>query len=77
MSESEHAVYVYVKINNGMYILAQACLLENELLAKRLAEHGFNQTPHTPGLWKNHTNPIQFALVVENFVIKYENKQDS
>ena len=42
-----------------------------------MVKHGFNQTPHTPGLWKHHTNPIQFALVVENFGIKYKNKQDS
>ena len=42
-----------------------------------MVKHGFNQTPHTPGLWKNHTNPIQFALVVDYFGIKYENKQDA
>ena len=60
-----------------MYGLAQAGLLANELLAKSLAKHGFSETPHTPGLWKHHKNPIQFALVVENFGIKYENKQDA
>ena len=75
--EFEHAGYVYVKINKGMYGLEQAGLLENELWAKRLSKHGFNQTPHTPGLRRNHTKPIQFALVVDNFGIKYENKQDA
>ena len=77
VSNFEHEGCVYVKINKGMYGLAQADLLANELLAKRLAKHGFSQTSHTPGLWKNHTNPIQFELVVDNFVITYKNKQDA
>ena len=77
VSEFEHAGCIYVKINKGMYGLAQAGLLANELLDKRLANNGFSQTPHTPGLWKHHTKPIQFALVVENVGIKYENKHDA
>ena len=60
-----------------MYGLGQAGLLANELWDKRLEKHGFNQTSHTPGLRRNHTKPIQFALVVDNFGIKYENKQDA
>ena len=60
-----------------MYGLAQAGLLVNELLAKRLAKHGFSQTPHTPGLWKHHIKPIQFALLVDNFGMKYKNKRDA
>ena len=60
-----------------MYGLAQACLLANELLAKMLAKHGFKQTPHTPGLWRNNSNPIQFTLVVDDCGIKYEKKQDA
>ena len=60
-----------------MYGLAQAGLLANEILAKRLVKRRFNQTPHTPGLRKHHTKPIQFALVVDDFGIKYENKQDA
>ena len=77
VSEFEHAGYFYVQIKKGMYGLAQSSLLENELLAKRLAKTWFNQTPHTPGLWRHHTKPIQFALVVDDFGIKYDNKQDA
>ena len=77
MSEFKHAGYVYVQINKGMYELAQAGLLENEILAKRLAKHGFNQTLHTQRLWRHYTKPIQFTLVVVDFGIKYENKQDA
>ena len=50
VSDFEHAGYVYVQIDKGMYGLAQAVLLANELLEKRLAKHGFNKTPHTPGI---------------------------
>ena len=68
--EFEHAGYMYVQINKDMYGLAQADLLENEPLAKRWAKHGFRKTPHTPGLWRHHINPIQFTLVVDNFGIR-------
>ena len=65
---------MYVKINNCMYGLAQAGMIANELFEKRLAKHGFKKTPHTPGLWRHHTNPIQFTLVVDYFGIKYKKK---
>ena len=77
VSEFEHYRYVYVQINKGMYGPAQAGLLAYELLTKRLSKHGFSQIPHKPGLWKHHTKPIQFTLVVDDFGIKYENKQDA
>ena len=77
VSEFEHAGYMYVQINKGVYGLAQAGLLANEILAKMLVKHVFNKKPHTPGIWRHHTKPIQFALVVENFGIKYKNKQDA
>ena len=35
VSNFEHAEYVYLQTNKGMYGLAQAGLLANELLAKR------------------------------------------
>ena len=52
-------------------------LLANALLTKTLAKHRFKKTPHTPGLWRHHTNPIQFTLVVDDFGIKCEKKQDA
>ena len=54
--------------------MAQACLLANEILAKRLEKHGLKQTPHTPGLWRHHANLIQFTLLVDDFGMKYEKK---
>jgi hypothetical protein len=46
-----HEGHVYIRINKGMYGLPQACKLANDLLAKRLATHGYYQSPFTQGLW--------------------------
>ena len=64
------AGYLNVQINRGVYVLEQAGLLANELLEYFLTKHGLNQTPHPPGLWRHHTNSIQFALRVDDFGIK-------
>ena len=77
MRDFEHAGYLYAQINKGMYRMAQAGLIANELLAKMLAKNGFKKTPYIPGLWKHHANPIQSTLVVDKFGIKYEKKQDA
>jgi hypothetical protein len=43
--------YVYWKIRQGMYRLPQAGITAQELLAKRLKEHRYNQSKTMPGLW--------------------------
>jgi hypothetical protein len=43
--------YVYCKIPQGMYGLPQAGIITQELLAKRLKEHGYSQSETRPGLW--------------------------
>jgi hypothetical protein len=52
--------YINCKIRQGMYGLLQAGIIAQELLAKRLKEHGYNQSKTTPGLWTN-------SLVVDKF----------
>jgi hypothetical protein len=63
--------YVYCKICQGMYGLPQAGIIAQELLAKRLKEHGYTQSKTTPGLWTHEWRPITFSLVVDNFRVKY------
>jgi len=46
--------------------------LVNKLLKQHLAKHGYDKLKHTPGLFKHHTRPILFTLVVNNFGIPYE-----
>jgi hypothetical protein len=63
--------HVYIKVQKGMYGLPQAGILANQLLARRLAIHGYHQTTFTPGLWRHVTRPIQFTLVVDDFGVQY------
>jgi hypothetical protein len=38
---------------------------------KQLNKHGYYQSKIVPGLWKHGWYPVQFALVVEDFGVKY------
>jgi hypothetical protein len=63
--------HIYIEAQKGMYGLPQAGILANQILARRLAIHGYHQTTFTPGLWRHVTRPIQFTLVVDNFGVQY------
>lgn len=67
--------YIYVEIQKGMYGLPQAGILAQELLEKRLNEHGYSQSRAVPGLWTHETRPISFTLVVDDFGVKYVGKE--
>jgi hypothetical protein len=66
--------HVYVEIQKGMYRLPQAGILAQELLEKRLNEHGYSQSKAVPGLWTHKMRPISFTLVVDDFGVKYVGK---
>ena len=59
-----------------MYGLPQAGSLGHDLLEQRLNKEGYFQSQVVPALWKHKTKPIQFVLVVDNFGIKYLNRED-
>jgi hypothetical protein len=63
--------YVYCKIRQGMYGLLQVGIIAQELLAKRLKEHGYTQSKTMPGLWSHEWHPITFSLIVDDFRVKY------
>jgi hypothetical protein len=67
--------YMYCKICQGMYGFPQAGIIVQELLAKRLKEHGHSQSKTTPGLWTHKWQPIMFSLVIDNFRVKYVGKE--
>ena len=71
LHEKVHNGFIYMEIVRGMYGLPQAGILANQLLRKRLNPHGYFEVPHTPGLWKHESLPVQFTLVVEDFGVKY------
>jgi hypothetical protein len=66
--------HVYIEVPKGMYGLPQAGILANQLLARRLAIHCYNQTKFIPGLWRHVTRPIQFTLEVDHFGVQYMGK---
>jgi hypothetical protein len=63
--------YIYCKICQGMYGLPQVGIIVQELLAKRLKEHGYTQSKTIPGLWTHEWCPITFSLVNYDFGVKY------
>jgi hypothetical protein len=69
--------YVYCEINRGMYGLPQAGLIAQELLQKRLAEYGYNQSKIINGLWTHTSRPICFCLCVDDFAVKYVRQEDA
>ena len=58
-----------------MYGFPQAGILAEQLLEESLPKHGNVQIKITPGLWKHKRRPIRFTLVVDNFGVKYQNKE--
>ena len=67
--------FVYVEIIKEIYGLPQARVLANKLLKERLDPTGYFEVPHTPGLWRHITRPVQFTLVVDNFGVKFTGKE--
>ena len=72
----EHNGYYYVEINKGMYGLPQAGKIANDLLVLRLKAAGYTECTLTPGLFRHTTRSIVFCLVVDDFAVKYTNKED-
>ena len=60
-----------------MYGLLQAELLAQELLQQRLTKQGYTQSKQTPGLWRHHTQPITFCLMVDDFGVKKEGPENT
>ena len=69
-------IYIYIVIRKGMYGLPQTGMLANELLQKCLKLHGYAPTKHKPGLCKNETRSTIFTFVVDDFGVKYIDKNN-
>ena len=66
---------MYLKVQRSIYGLPRSGALANKQLKKFLSPDGYYKVAHTPGIWRHSTRPIQFSLVVDNFVVKYIGKQ--
>ena len=68
--------YVYIKIVKGMYGLKQAAILAYQQLVQYLKPAGYSQIPGTSGMWHHKTRKTIFCLCVDDFGVKYHNKND-
>lgn len=67
---------VYVEIRRALFGLKQSGALANKQLSKVLGKEGYFHSEHTSGLWLHKTRDISFTLVVDDFGVKYTNKED-
>ena len=61
---------VLFAVHRGMYGLPQAGFLAQPQLIQHLRTHGYHQT-NPPCLFRHVTNDVTFALVVDDFLVKY------
>jgi hypothetical protein len=68
--------WVYIKMQKAVWGLPQAGILANKCLRRKLAPFGYYKCINTPGLWRHESCPLTFTLVVDDFGIKFVNKND-
>ena len=71
-----HGGYIYVNIKKGMYGLKEAAILAYKKILTHLQPRGYHPIPGTSGLWRHETRKTVFCLCVDDFGIKYYNKDD-
>ena len=69
-------VFLYVKVEKGMYGRVQAGIIEKTALKKPLRPFVYKPAQITPGLWCHNKNGITFNLVVDYFGIMYQRGED-
>ena len=70
-----HNGWIYFEILRGCSGLPHSGRLANYLLHTRLDKAEYYKVATTPGLWRHKWRPIQFILIVDDFVIEYVGKQ--
>jgi hypothetical protein len=56
--------------------LPHAGILANKCLCRKLAPFGYYESVNTPGLWHHALRPLTFTLVIDNYEVKFANKDD-
>jgi hypothetical protein len=67
---------VHLEMRWAVWGLPQAGILANKRLRHKLAPFGYYEHTNTPRLWYHKMRPISFTLVVDDFGVKYVNKDD-
>ena len=68
--------FVYAKINKAWFGLKQFGKISHDDLVQHLNKYGYYQAKNTDGLFVHGICDISFTLVVDDFGIKYTNKED-
>jgi hypothetical protein len=68
--------WCYVEICKAIYGLKESGFIANQELKVILAKQGYIPSKFTPGLFTHKTRSIAFSLVVYDFGVKYEKKED-
>jgi hypothetical protein len=63
-------------MRRAVWGLPQAGILANKRLHRNLASFGYYESVNTPGLWGHESRPLTFTLVVDDFEVKFVNKDD-
>ena len=71
-----HKEHIYFKVMKAMYGHPAAGRLANALLINTLKTGDYYEDKLTPCLFHHKTRPTKFALVVDDFGIKYSSKDD-
>ena len=69
--------FCYLEIHKGMYGLKESGMTAYKHLVSNLKPIGYCPCDHTPGLWRHKTRPTTFTLCVDDFGVKYFNKDDA
>ena len=69
--------YVYIEMRRAIYGLAQSGALSHKQLETVIGKEGYYPSRFTPSLYLHKTRPISFTLVVDDFGVKYVNKEDA
>ena len=72
-----HNNLLYVRIDKTLSGLPQSRKIAHEYLKQHLESFRYYSLKYFLGLWKHKTRPIAFALVVNNFGIKYRGKENT
>ncbi len=70
-----HKGALYCAVLKTHYGLPQAGALSQQRFFKHLAQHGYQQLPHSQSLFRNHDGSVRFALVVDDFAVVWRNKR--
>jgi hypothetical protein len=68
--------WVYIEMQRAVWGLPQAGILENKRLRRKLAPFDYYKCIKTPGLWRHESHPLTFTLAVDDFGVKFVNKND-